>query len=626
VSGSSPGFLEDRFFTLSVDLLCIAGMDGYFKRLNPAWERTLGFTREELLARPSIEFVHPDDRARSRELAAPLRSGRDVVHFENRYVCKDGSYRWISWAVSAVHEGDVFLYAVGRDITEHRDAEERLKGKTAQLEAVFKALPDLLFQTDASGRIIDYHAGRAADLYVPPETFLGKTFAEVLPRELARDIEAAIERAHRTEQIEAFEYDLSVPSGPQRFEGRVVPVLDGRTILVVRNVTDRWRAQEALKASEERLRESEKLEATGRLAGGIAHDFNNLMMVVLMYSDDLLRKRELSSHHAALLEIRSAGERATNLTGQLLAFARRQILSPSVLDPAVIVRGLEGMLRPVIGEHIRLECDYASGVWSVRADRGQLEQVVMNLALNARDAMPRGGRLRIVLTNTELDDEEARRLDLAPRSQHVRLCVSDTGSGIDAETRAHIFEPFFTTKGVGRGTGLGLATVYGIVRQSGGAVSVETAPGEGASFTVLLPRANDAPGQAIVPERVEPRGTELILIVEDESATRRALAEALRQLGYRTLEAADGEQALATAARHPDIQLLLTDLLMPGLNGYELAARFLVSHPSARVIYMSGYPLVDGGVTGPSAPLLQKPFDSAKLAHAVREALDATVT
>jgi len=620
---TTPNLLEERFFKLSVDLLCVAGMDGFFKRLNPAWEQTLGFTVDELLAQPIVSFIHPADVARTRELSAPLMRGVDVVQFENRYLCKDGSYRWISWACGAYREGDPLLYAIGRDVTSQHQSEERLIRKTSELEAIFKALPDLLFRIDEVGRIVDYSAGRAADLYVPPETFLGKKMAEILPSPLGDQFDVAVERAHRLDRVESVDYDLAVPAGQQRFEARFVPMRDRHTVVVARNVTDTWNARTALHASEERLRQSEKLEATGRLAGGIAHDFNNLMMVVLLHSEALMRKADLKSYNRELLDIHGAGERAADLTRQLLAFARKQILSPTVLDPGVVVRDTERMLQRLIGENIMLTSDCPPGIWNVRADRSQLEQVVLNLVLNARDAMPRGGRVTIALANIELGDAEARQLELAAGAQYVRIAVTDTGEGIAPEALPHIFEPFFTTKGVGHGTGLGLATVYGIVHQSGGAITVESTPNHGASFRILLPRAEEQRTTALVTARSEPRGTETILIVEDEAAVRRVLVESLRQLGYKTVEAASAEAALELGKTYGDpLHLLLTDVLMPGITGYELATQLLASRPTMQVVYMSGYSLVPQPASWPPGQILSKPFQLHELARSVREALE----
>ncbi len=623
---SSSQFFDDRLFSMSVDLLCVVGMDGRFKRLNPAWERTLGFPLDEMLGRLCVEFMHPEDIARTRELSGPLQSGVDVTHFENRYRRKDGSYRWISWACAANREGDGFLYAIGRDVTEHRAAEEALLRKTAELEAVFRALPDLLFRTDETGRIVGHSAGRAADLYVSPETFLGKTFAEVLPPELGGRITAAVERARATGKIESLEYELAVPAGLQRFEARVITLSDGHTITVVRNVTERWLAEKALAASEERLRESERLEAVGRLAGGIAHDFNNLMMIVLMQSDTVLRAmRPTDPNRRELLEIHGAGERATGLTRQLLAFARKQVLSPSVLDPGVIIRGMEQMLRGVVGERIEFSCACATDAFRVRADRGQLEQVILNLVLNARDAMPAGGRLEIRLEHRDIEGEEAARLELPGAGPYVSLTVRDTGSGIDPADRPHIFEPFFTTKGLGNGTGLGLATVYGIVRQSGGNVAVDTELGRGTAFTIFLPSVDEqAPVSVPIEVALLPGGTETLLIVEDDAAVRRAVVTALRPLGYAILQAANAKEAAHVVERHEGpIHLLLTDVVMPGLSGPELAKEFLARRPEARVVYMSGYSADSDSTCWPAGPALQKPFTPDRLAECIRQTLDA---
>ncbi len=617
--------IGDRFFHISVDLLCVVGQDGCFARLNPAWERTLGYPTAELLGRQVVELIHPDDVGRTRELSTLLQTGQDVTHFENRYRHKNGSYRWISWTCAAIREGESLLYGIGRDVTEHRDAEEQLLRKTTELEAVFKALPDLLFRTDEADRIVAHSAGRAADLYAPPGTFLGRTFLEVLPPDLGPRITAAIERARQGGELETLEYELAVPAGLQRFEARVMALRDGHTITVVRNVTARWLAERALAASEARLRESERLEAIGRLAGGIAHDFNNLMMIVLMQSDTLLRATRVDDpNRTELLEIHGAGQRATGLTRQLLAFARRQMLSPSVLDPGLVVRDMERMLRGVVGERIELAVDVAVGSFRVRVDPSQLEQVVLNLVLNARDAMPDGGRLGIELDHQHVDAAGATRLDVGAAGPYVRLIVRDTGGGIDPGHRPHIFEPFFTTKGRASGTGLGLATVYGIVRQSGGGITVDSELGEGTAFIVALPSAEGQP-LAAGPARVDglPRGRETLLVVEDDAAVRRAVVTALENLGYTVLQAGGADEALRQVDEHGGpIDLLLTDVVMPGASGPRLAKAFLMRRPHARVVYMSGYSADTDSGEWPAGPRLEKPFSPDSLAVCIRRTLD----
>jgi PAS domain S-box-containing protein len=617
----------DRFFELSLDLLCVAGVDGYFKKLNPAWEQTLGYSLDELYARPILELIHPDDRVRSGAVTPKLLAGGEVTQFENRYLCKDGSYRWISWTCGAARADDRAFYAVGRDVTAYRLARETLNTKTLELEAVFRALPDLLFRTDAEGRIVDYSAGRTSDLFVSPEAFLGKTFRDVLPSAVGEALAAAVARAHRGATVESIEYELELAAGAQWFEARLVPFIEGQTITVVRNVTDRKEAHDALKRSEDRLRESEKLEAIGRLAGGIAHDFNNLMMAVLTYGRLLLRKLpEDDPRRRDVVEICDAGERAARLTRQLLAFARRQFLQPTALDCGAVVGEMEGTLKGLVGDRVALKSTRAPGLFRARVDRSQLEQVVLNLVLNARDAMPAGGTLEIAVANAEIDAAEARRLELPRAGSYVRLTVADTGGGIAPEVRPHVFEPFYTTKAPGEGTGLGLATVYGIVRQSGGSVAVESAPGAGATFSILLPRTDDETPAIRSAARAElPGGSETVLVVEDDAAVRRAIVATLRSLGYEVLEADGGAAALRVVASHAGpIHLALTDVVMPAVGGYQLVALLREASPATNVLLMSGHASAAPEAAG-EAQLLQKPFDPATLAVRVRDALDGRV-
>jgi len=387
------------------------------------------------------------------------------------------------------------------------------------------------------------------------------------------------------------------------------------------------------RALEQQLRQSQKMEAVGRLAGGIAHDFNNLLMVISGYSEFLLdRLGPEPALRGPAQEIASAAGRATSLTRQLLAFSRKQMLAPKVLDLNGVVTENLKMLTRVIGEDIDLVMVPAAGLGAVRADAGQMEQVIMNLAVNARDAMPSGGKLTIETSNVSLDDDYARfHAPLRP-GDYVMLAISDTGLGMDSETQSHIFEPFFTTKGL-KGTGLGLSTVYGIVKQSGGYIWVYSEPGKGTTFKIYLPlvaeRAESPAQVASTAESVatEP-GTETILLVEDETNLRYLARQFLEKQGYRVIEAADGAVAMQIAVAHEGIiHLLLTDVIMPGMNGRELAQRVSEIRPNTKVLYMSGYTenvIGHNGTLDAGVRLLQKPFTLSSLKSKVREVLDST--
>jgi signal transduction histidine kinase/ActR/RegA family two-component response regulator len=391
----------------------------------------------------------------------------------------------------------------------------------------------------------------------------------------------------------------------------------------------RREAEEALRRSEEQLRQWQRVEAIGRLAGGVAHDFNNLLMTILGCSELLLRDFDSADpRREEVEEIRRAAQRATSLTHQLLAFGRRQVLQPRVLDLNEIVENMNRMLRRMIGEDIQFLTILTPGLWPVRVDPGQIEQVVMNLVVNARDAMPEGGRLTIETANMNLDEEYARRHIAVKPGPFVMLAVTDTGCGMDAETRSHLFEPFFTTKEKGKGTGLGLSTVYGIIKQSGGNIWAYSEVGEGSTFKVYLPRAEE-PAEDYKPKEIASevaKGSETILLVEDEEAVRNMISRVLQGSGYTVLEAGQGKEALEACRKHPGpIHLMVTDVIMPQMSGRELAERMAVIRPEMKVLFMSGYPdnaIVHHGVLDPGTAFLQKPFTLTALENKVREVLE----
>ena len=516
----------------------------------------------------------------------------------------------------------------GLDITERKRAEEALRRSEEQFRAVVESARDVIFALSPEGAISALNPAFEEITGWRRDEWLGKPFTGLVHPEdvvLSIDLLASLVRSdsHAATQLRFLKRDGGyavgeVRSNLRRQDGKVVGVLG-----IVRDISDRVRL-------EDQLRQAQKMEAVGRLAGGVAHDFNNLLTAIGGYSDLLLADlAQGDPRRSDVEEIRKATQRAAALTRQLLAFSRRQVLQPRVLDLNVVVAGAEKLLRRVIGEDVRLVTRLDPALGAVRADAGQIEQVVMNLAVNARDAMRGGGTLTIATANVEIGavlrtDEQAP----MPAGRYVELRVSDTGVGIDPEIRRHIFEPFFTTREKGKGTGLGLATVYGIVKQSGGFIWVDSEPGLGATFTVDLPLVEERvqEPESERPVRSEISGSETVLVVEDEDAVRTVAREALRVRGYRVLDAPDGETALRLALDHGGaIDLLVTDVIMPGLSGRDLADRLRSVRPDLRVLFMSGYSddaLGERGALGPGMHYLQKPFASDALARRVREVLD----
>jgi PAS domain S-box-containing protein len=536
------------------------------------------------------------------------------------------------------------------DVTDLKRAEDDLRRGKEQLRAAISNAPILLFALDRKGAYTLMEGRVLDDLGLKAADALGKPASEV-----HRDVPQLAMNVRRALSGEEFASLMQI--GGLWFETHYRPVFEGYdevagVIGVAINVTDRKRAEDALRRSEEQLRHSRKMEAIGRVAGGVAHDFNNLLTAITGYTELLLTdaapgEPDQGPEHSrkSLEEIRKAAERATTLTRQLLAFSRRQVLTPKLLNLNQAVSDIDKMLRRLIREDIELVSVLDPALGDVWVDPGQMEQVILNLALNARDAMPRGGQLTLETANVDLESHTARgELFLVP-GPYVMLAVSDTGMGMDEEVKAHLFEPFFTTKEEGKGLGLGLSAVYGIVKQSGGTIAVDTGKGRGTTFRVYLPRADKGAAArrgGSPPDSLH--GEETVLLVEDEEAVRTLIREILAMHGYRVIEARSGGEAILASQRHDGpIHMLLTDVVMANMSGRELADHLRPLRPEMKILYISGYsedavlgeataarPGAPGGeyatalpgAGGGEAAFLAKPFTPKTLALKVREVLD----
>lgn len=529
---------------------------------------------------------------------------------------------------NAYNERDLeFLDSIGGQIAlaiERTRSEERLHSSDARLRVLIEQLPAVLWTADRDMRFTSALGAGLARLGLKPNELVGIKLADYL--QTSDGTYPAVAAHRRALNGEPVTFHLEWKSGSYACHAEPLRGPQGEiqgVICMALDVTDR-------KQLEEQFRQAQKMEAVGRLAGGIAHDFNNLLMVIQGYGDLLVERLHASDPLRKNVEqIQTASQRATSLTRQLLAFSRKQMLAPKILNIQTVIADMETILRRLIGEDIVLEALSAPSLGHVKADRSQIEQVVMNLAINARDAMPSGGRLTIDAQNVEIDSDVPQQPTVVAPGNYVMLAVTDNGCGMNEETRAHIFEPFFTTKDKGKGTGLGLATVYGIVKQSGGYIWVYSEPGVGTTFKIYLPRIEEeeanAGAYADADSNTSPKGSGVVLLVEDEKGVRELTREYLEKSGYTVLEAPDGDSALEMARGHNGrIHALVTDVVMPGLSGRELSERVTRLRPEMRVLYMSGYTdqsAFRNGILDKGAELLQKPFGMSTLASKLREML-----
>ncbi len=670
---------EARYRTLVEQIPAItfiASLDGSNEELyvSPQIEALLGWTAEEWLETPTLWFgrLHPDDRKRWQEDFSQLCLFGMRFGAEYRLYRRDGRMIWVRGEAQVVRDADgmpIFIQGIVYDITERKGAEEVLRGlrddlekqvrertaELAQANEVLQAevrerkrIEEEVRQNEERYRLLFERNPHPLFVYDPQtlaylavndaaveqygysrEEFLRMTLNDIRPPEDVPAVKARLSRMqpaferqgvwrHRKKDGTLIEVEISTHQ--IRFGDR--PACIGLAV----DVTERKRL-------EEQLRQSQKMEGIGRLAGGVAHDFNNLLTVINGCADMAVRELQVDNSVRDLIsEIRKAGERAAGLTRQLLMFSRKQVLAPRNLDLNTVISELEKLLYRLIGEDIELLTRLEREPCHVFADRGQLEQMIVNLSVNARDAMPRGGMLVLETRRVVVREERCRAVKSMKPGDYVMLSVTDSGCGMSEEVLSRIFEPFFTTKGVGVGTGLGLAVVHGIVQQSEGHIEVESKPGAGTTFRIYLPRVkvSSPSGKSNPGITTMVGGSETVLLVEDEEAVRSLTRLILQQGGYRVLEASNGEEALDVLAEYAaPIDLLVTDVVMPGLGGRELAERLLAGEPDLRILYLSGYTddaVVRNGVLRDQVHFLQKPFTPAAFSQKVREVLDLPKT
>jgi two-component system, cell cycle sensor histidine kinase and response regulator CckA len=609
-----------------------------FTYLNPAAATITGYTPEEFYADPDLRYkiVHPDDRSLFKSASeGELPPGRLLTL---RWVRKDNTLVWLELRRVPIYDEEGNLVAVegiARDISERKQAEEALQRSEKHFRALIEDGSDIISEFDTQGIIQYLSPSIERTLGYRQKEMIGRNvFDFIHPDDVARVRDSFFRGVANPGNVYSLDLRFRHIDGSWRVldaVGKFVVNPQGVTGVIVnsRDITERRKADEQVTVLQDQLRQSQKMEAIGQLAGGIAHDFNNALTVILgnaqMALMDVSKDNPL---YKVIEEIKKAGERASNLTRQLLAFSRKQILQPEVLNLNEIVMGVEKMLRRIIGEDIQLATDLAPDLSRVEADPGQIEQVIVNLAVNSRDAMPEGGKLTIETRDVELDEKYGRaHADVTP-GFYVMLAVSDTGIGMTKEVQSRIFEPFFTTKENGKGTGLGLSTVYGIIKQSKGNIWVYSEPGKGTTFKIYLPWVEKtAPMRKNSMREVQiPHGSETVLAVEDEEMVRNIVLKSLTKYGYKVLAAPDGEEALRICKRHEGpIHLILTDVVMPGISGKEIARQAKELRPDLKVLFMSGYTdnaIVNNGILEEGIAFIQKPFTHEGLAWKVRGVLD----
>jgi PAS domain S-box-containing protein len=621
------------------------GPQGQVLSWNSGARRLKGYEPEEIIGQPFSKFYTPEDQAAGvpdKALATAREEGR--FHAEGWRVRKDGTRFWASVVIDPIKDesGKLIGFAkVTRDITERQLAQTALLESERRYRRLVESVVDYaIFQLDVTGNVVTWNPGAQRIKGYSADEMIGQHFSRFYTEEdrAAGVPVRALETAKTTGKYEAEGWRLR-RDGTKFWALVIIDAMydDDRNLIgfakVTRDITERQEAQRALKHAQEQLAASQKMEAVGQLSGGIAHDFNNLMMIVLGNLETVQRHAQRISSvpnvQRALSNAVRGAQRASALTSRLLAFSRRQPLDPKPIDVNKFITGSADFLQRTLGETVQIEAVGGAGLWTIEADANHLESALVNLAINARDAMQNGGKLTIEASNSFADSDYVRANPEVSEGQYVAICVSDTGVGMTPDVLARVFEPFFTTKEPGHGTGLGLSQVYGFVKQSGGHVKIYSEPGQGTTVKMYFPRF--ARGEEVAGDTdndlvAEAEGSETILVVEDDMDVRTYLAETLRALNYRVMTSNSAQAALSILIQDDkDVDLMLTDVVMPGLNGRELGRRAQALRPGLPVLYLTGYSrnaVVHHGRLDEGVELLQKPVTQAQLAARIREILD----
>jgi two-component system cell cycle sensor histidine kinase/response regulator CckA len=611
------------------DAIYVKDLRGYITYWNKGAEVTYGWTADEAVGRHAVELLYKVPSEYQAAEAALLLNGDWHGEVAKRTKGDRDLTMAVRWTLVRDAQGrPKSILAINTDITLQKHAAETLRVAEERIRFALRNADVGIWDLDSATGVTRWSEILESQFGLAPGTFGGSFEALIVlvhPEDRA-SVRAVFAKAMKSGEDFSYSHRAHWPDGTLHWfsgAGRILLGTDGepvRGVGIYQDVTERH-------TLEAQFHQAQKMEAVGQLAGGVAHDFNNLLTVILGFCELLLDERPDDPRRADIVEIQNAGMRAAGLTRQLLSFSRKEIIEPTRLNLNVVALAMQPMLARLIGEDVVITLDLPAELAVVRADRGQVEQVVLNLAVNARDAMPKGGTLKIETANVELADGQATAdLGLTPGS-YVALTISDTGTGMTAQVQAHLFEPFFTTKEIGKGTGLGLASVHGIVTRSGGAVSVSSAVGEGASFKVYFPRDYSAETVLDEPRPMSrpSRGSETVLVVEDTDGLRGLIRKVLQRQGYLVLTAANANDAIALFDQNPSIKVIVTDVVMPGASGPELTTALVKRRPTLKVVYMSGYTdeaIVHHGVLEPGIMFLHKPFTADALGRKIREALD----